>query len=52
MFVEKRKIFLSEMTFKYLDEIVKYLNNLIFKKHNIELFKFILILFQIYYNST
>ena len=48
----KGNFFLSELTFKYLGEIFKYLNNLILKKHNIELFKFILILSQTYYNST
>ena len=43
---------LSEFTFKYLGEIFKSLNNLILSKHNMELFKYILILSQTYYNLS
>ena len=48
----KGKFFISELTFKYLGEIFKFLNNFILTKHNIELFKYILILSQTYYNSS
>ena len=48
----KGKFSISEFTFKYLGEIFKLLNNLILSKHNIQLFKYILILSQTYYNSS
>jgi hypothetical protein len=48
----KGKFFISELTFKYLGEIFKFLNNFIVTKHNVELFKYILILSQTYYNSS
>jgi len=48
----KGKFFLSEFTFKYLGEIFRFLNNLILSKNNMELFKYILILSQTYYNLS
>ena len=42
---------LSEFTFKYLGEIFKSLNNLILSKHNMELFKYILILSQTFWED-